>query len=102
MVNEVERLESIGEELLEDSSGQDQNREEKLDQQFRILSKTAVKRRKCKPTGAVIYINYIIIGALQKRSTLPPRRKFLPSGGGGETKLFLIIVNVPGHPKGYR
>lgn len=61
MVNEVESLESIGEELLEDSSGQDQNGEEKLDQQFRILSKSAVKRRKCKPTGAVIYINYIII-----------------------------------------
>ena len=31
---------------------------------------------------------------------LPPRRKFLPSGGGGEKKLFLIIVNVLGHPKG--
>jgi cytoskeletal protein RodZ len=62
MVNEVESLESIGEELLEDSSVQDQNREEKLDQQqFRILSKSAVKRRKWKPTGAVIYINYIII-----------------------------------------
>ena len=30
----------------------------------------------------------------------PPRRKFLPSVGGGETKLFLIIVNVLGHPKG--
>jgi hypothetical protein len=39
-------------------------------------------------------------GSFQKRSTLPPRRKFLPSGGGGETKLFLIIVNVLGHPKG--
>ena len=30
----------------------------------------------------------------------PPRRKFLPSGGEGEKKLFLIIVNVLGHPKG--
>jgi hypothetical protein len=30
----------------------------------------------------------------------PPQRKFLPSGGGGETKSFLIIVNVLGHPKG--
>jgi hypothetical protein len=30
----------------------------------------------------------------------PPRRKFLPSGGGGEKKLFLIIVNVLEHPKG--
>ena len=39
-------------------------------------------------------------GSFQKRSTLPPRRKFLPSGGGGEKKLFLIIVNVLGHPKG--
>jgi hypothetical protein len=39
-------------------------------------------------------------GSFQKRSTLPPRRKFLPSGRGGETKLFLIIVNVLGHPKG--
>ena len=38
-------------------------------------------------------------GSFQKRSTLPPRRKFLPSGGGGETKLFQIIVNVLGHPK---
>ena len=44
----------------------------------------------------------LLIGSFQKRSTLPPRRKFLPSGGGGggETKLFLIIVNVLGHPKG--
>jgi hypothetical protein len=33
-------------------------------------------------------------GSFQKRSTLPPRRKFLPSGWGGKTKLFLIIVNV--------
>jgi hypothetical protein len=41
-----------------------------------------------------------IIGSFQKRSILPPRRKFLPSGGGGEKKLFLIIVNVLGHPKG--
>jgi hypothetical protein len=40
------------------------------------------------------------IGSFQKRSTLLPQRKFLPSGGGGETKLFLIIVNVLGHPKG--
>jgi hypothetical protein len=24
----------------------------------------------------------------------------MPSGGGGEKKLFLIIVNVLGHPKG--
>jgi hypothetical protein len=30
----------------------------------------------------------------------PARRKFLQSGGGGKTKLFLIIVNVLGHPKG--
>ena len=43
-----------------------------------------------------------VIGSFQKRSTLPPRRKFLPSGGGGggETELFLIIVNVLGHLKG--
>jgi hypothetical protein len=39
------------------------------------------------------------IGSFQKRSILPPRRKFLPSGGEGEKKLFLIIVNVLGHPK---
>jgi hypothetical protein len=39
-------------------------------------------------------------GSFQKRSILPLRRKFLPSGGGGEKKLFLIIVNVLGHPKG--
>ena len=39
-------------------------------------------------------------GSFQKRSILPPRRKFLPSGGGGEKKLFLIIVNILGHPKG--
>ena len=30
----------------------------------------------------------------------PPQRKFLPSGGGGEKKMFLIIVSVLGHPKG--
>jgi hypothetical protein len=30
----------------------------------------------------------------------PPRRIFLPSGGGGDRKLFLIIVNVLGYPKG--
>ena len=41
-----------------------------------------------------------IIGSFQKRSILPPQRKFLPSGGGGEKKLCLIIVNVLGHPKG--
>ena len=41
-----------------------------------------------------------IIGSVQKRSILPPQRKFLPSGGGGEKKLCLIIVNVLGHPKG--
>jgi hypothetical protein len=41
-----------------------------------------------------------IIGSFQKRSIIPPRRKFLPSGEGGEKKLFLIIVNVLGHPKG--
>ena len=40
------------------------------------------------------------IGSFEKRSILPPRKKFLPSGGGGEKKLFLIIVNVLGHPKG--
>ena len=40
------------------------------------------------------------IGSFQKSSTLPPRRKFLLSGGGGETKLFLIIVNVLGRLKG--
>ena len=39
-------------------------------------------------------------GSFQKRSTLPPQRKFLPSGGGGEKKLLLIIVNVLGHPRG--
>jgi hypothetical protein len=33
-------------------------------------------------------------GSFQKRSTLLPRRKFLPSGGGGEKKMFLIIVSV--------
>jgi hypothetical protein len=38
--------------------------------------------------------------SFQKRSTLPPQRKFLPSGGGGEKKWFLRIVNVLGHPKG--
>ncbi len=36
----------------------------------------------------------------QKRSILPQLRKFLPSGRRGEKKLFLIIVNVLGHPKG--
>ena len=44
------------------------------------------------------------IGSFQKRSIIPSRRKFLPSGGRGEKKLFLIviIVNVLGHPKGVR
>jgi hypothetical protein len=42
---------------------------------------------------------YFSIGLFQKKSILLPRRKFLPSGGGGEKKLFLIIVNVLGHPK---
>ena len=32
-------------------------------------------------------------------TNLPPWRKFLPSRGEGEKKLFLIIVNVLGHPK---
>ena len=46
------------------------------------------------------YMKQFYIGSFQKRSILPPQRKFLPSGGGGEKKLFLIIVNVLGHPKG--
>ena len=37
-------------------------------------------------------------GSFQKQSTLPPQRKFLPSGGGGEKKLFVIIVSILGHP----
>jgi hypothetical protein len=48
----------------------------------------------------VIIIRQLYIGSFQTRSILPPRRKFLPSRGGGEKKLFLIIVNVLGHPKG--
>jgi hypothetical protein len=40
------------------------------------------------------------LGRSRKDPHSPPRRKFLPSGGGGETKLFLIIVNVLGHLKG--
>ena len=49
-----------------------------------------------------LYLEHVLEsnGSFQKRSTLPPRRKFLPSGGGGEKKLFVIIVNVLGHPKG--
>ena len=35
-----------------------------------------------------------------RKDPYSPQRKFLPSGGGGEKKLFLIIVNVLGHPKG--
>ena len=55
-------------------------------------------------TWGIISTSIIILkgvnGSFQKRSTLPPRRQFLPSGGEGKTKLFLIIVNVLGHPKG--
>jgi hypothetical protein len=51
---------------------------------------------KCEQCGRITLFN----GSFQKRSILPPRRKFLPSGGGGEKKLFLIIANVLGHPKG--
>jgi hypothetical protein len=47
-----------------------------------------------------VIFDHTIIGSFQKRSTLPTRRKFLPSGEGGETKLFPLIVNVLGHPKG--
>ena len=47
------------------------------------------------PSGNKYWSN----GSFHKRSTLPPRRKFLPSGGGGEKKLFLVIGNVLGHPK---
>ena len=36
----------------------------------------------------------------EKIHTPPHGRNFLLSGGGGEKKLFLIIVNVLGHPKG--
>ena len=38
-------------------------------------------------------------GSSQKRSMLPPQRKFVPFGGGGYKSLFLIIVSVLGHPK---
>jgi hypothetical protein len=47
--------------------------------------------------GKNIKYHYIFVsgyGSFQKRSTIPPRRKFLPSGEGGEKKLFVIIVNV--------
>jgi hypothetical protein len=40
-----------------------------------------------------------MIRSFQKRSTIPPRRTFLPSRGGGEKNLFLIIGSVVGHPK---
>jgi hypothetical protein len=40
------------------------------------------------------------MGRPRKDPYPPPQRKFLPSGGGAEKKLFLIIVNVLGHPKG--
>jgi hypothetical protein len=45
-------------------------------------------------------VHKISMGLSRKDPYSPPRRKFLPSGGGGEKKLFLIIVNVLGHPKG--
>ena len=49
----------------------------------------------------VIYIFCLFYnGSFQKRSILPSQREFLPSGGGGEKKLFPIIVNVLGHPNG--
>jgi hypothetical protein len=35
-----------------------------------------------------------------RKDPYSPQRKFLPSGGGGEKTLFLIIVNVLGHPRG--
>ena len=41
----------------------------------------------------MIFSGNQIIGSFQKRSK---------KGGGGETKLFLIIVNVLGHPRGVR
>jgi hypothetical protein len=34
---------------------------------------------------------------MPERHTLRPHKKFLPSGGGGEKKYFLIIVSVLGH-----
>jgi hypothetical protein len=41
------------------------------------------------------------IGSFQKRSILPHGGNFCrPEGDRGEKKLFLIIVNVLGHPKG--
>ena len=43
---------------------------------------------------------YNKMGRSRKDPYSPPRRKFLPSGGGGEKKLFLILINVLGHPKG--
>jgi hypothetical protein len=46
------------------------------------------------PKSDSILLAVSYIGSFQKRSTLPPRWKFLLSGGGGEKKLFLIIVNA--------
>jgi hypothetical protein len=40
------------------------------------------------------------MGRSRKDPHSPHGEKFLPSGGGGEKKLFLIIVNVLGHSKG--
>ena len=48
---------------------------------------------------AVTQLRTIYTMGHSRKDPHSPQRKFLPSGGGGETKLFLIIVNVLGHLK---
>jgi hypothetical protein len=63
---------------------------------------TAYRSRDCRfasDTHNVIHSLQLPIGLFRERSTRLPRRKFL-SSRGGEKKLFLIIGNVFGHPKG--
>jgi hypothetical protein len=66
------------------------------------LCPTKIKNDRTNVLSSQIFICSPGIGSFQKRSTLPPQRKFPASGEGGEKKLFLIIVNVLGHPKGVR
>ena len=54
-------------------------------------------RQKTNRTLQIVVCKWVVP---EKIHTPPPQRKFLLSKGGGEKKLFLIIVSVLGHPKG--
>jgi hypothetical protein len=62
--------------------------------------KRQIKEKRSNNRVCVLHSKYYTHWVVPEKMHTPPQRKFRPSGRGGEKKLFLIIVNVLGHPKG--